>query len=198
MANESRAFRMLPNVRLQDIVDTIQTFCQVDKHMETQASPTVDGYIMQASQPKDAWKTLTGTRLAITVHFMLVSDVLTVTVGEGQWSDKIGAGTLGWFVAWPLAVSAGVGAIKQKKLPNEIFAQVEKAIYAGGRQVVINGAGPVVQPGRRVCPKCRTQNDTNAKFCLNCGEPLSNACPDCGFELAANARFCPNCGKKLD
>ena len=35
---------------------------------------------------------------------------LNVTVGQGEWSDKIGAGALGWFIAWPLAVTAGVGA----------------------------------------------------------------------------------------
>ena len=101
MGNESRAFRMTQGLRLAAIVNAVETFCRLEKHMETQSSPTTDGYVLQASQPKDGWKTISGTRLAITVHFMLTSDVLNVTIGEGQWSDKIGAGAIGWFIAWP-------------------------------------------------------------------------------------------------
>ncbi|MBR3553679.1 MAG: zinc ribbon domain-containing protein [Clostridia bacterium] len=198
MANESRAFRMLPNVKLEDVVRCVETFCQVEKHMETQSSPTTEGFVLQASQPKDGWKTISGTRLAITVHFMLVSDVLTVTVGEGQWSDKIGAGAIGLFVAWPLAISAGFGVFKQKKLPAEIFAEIEKAIYTGGHQVVITGSGSVVQEGMVVCTQCKTQNAAGAKFCKNCGAALNSTCPDCGFSLAPGAHFCSGCGKKLD
>lgn len=195
MGNESRAFRMTQGLRLDAIVNAVETFCRLEKHMETQSSPTTDGYVLQASQPKDGWKTISGTRLAITVHFMLTSDILNVTIGEGQWSDKIGAGAIGWFIAWPLAVTAGYGAIQQKKLPSEIFAVIEKAIYTGGQQVVINGSGPTVAAGMMVCPKCRTQNSTAAKFCMSCGQPLSNNCPKCGQPLDPRAKFCPNCGQ---
>ena len=106
MANESRAFRLTPGLDPEVIVQSVASFCNVEKHMETQYSKTTDGFVLQASQAKDAWKTLSGTRLAITVHFMIVNDVLNVTVGEGQWSDKLGAGAIGMFVAWPLAASA--------------------------------------------------------------------------------------------
>ncbi len=197
MANESRAFRLIQGVTLENVVKAVESFCNVEKSMETQSAQTTDGYVLQASQPKDGWKTISGTRLAITVHFMLVNDVLNVTIGEGQWSDKIGAAAIGWFVAWPLAITAGFGALRQKKLPQEIFAVIEKAIYTGGQQVVINGSGSVVQPGMVLCPSCHTQNAANAKFCLNCGAVITNICPDCGFQLAPNSRFCPGCGKKL-
>ncbi len=195
MANESRAFRLPPNVTLESIVRYVESFCNVEKSMETQSAQTTDGYVLQASQPKDGWKTISGTRLAITIHFMHVGDVLNVTVGEGQWSDKIGAAAIGWFVAWPLAVTAGFGAYKQKKLPSEIFAVVEKAIFTGGQQIAINGSGSVVKEGMVVCPKCKTQNVAEAKFCLNCGSAINSSCPHCGFKLAPGSKFCPGCGK---
>ena len=197
MANESRAFRLPQDMELEDVVTYVSDYLQVEKHMETRSLNTTDGFVLQASQPKDSWKTISGTRLAITVHFMLVSDVLNVTVGEGQWSDKLGAGAIGWFVAWPLAVSAGLGAIRQKKLPAEIFATVEKAIMLGGRQIAINGAGAKVKAGMVVCPSCKAQNSENAKFCKKCGGTLSNNCPECGKPLEPNSRFCTSCGKKL-
>ena len=197
MANESRSFRLPQGITLENIVRAVESFCNIEQSMETQSSPTTDGYVLQASQPKDGWKTISGTRLAITVHFMLVNDVLNVTVGEGQWSDKIGAAAIGWFVAWPLALTAGFGAYKQKKLPSQIFNVIEKAILSGGQQFVINGAGPVVSENMVVCPNCKAQNPAGSKFCFNCGTMLKSTCPDCGFNLAPGSNFCPNCGKKL-
>jgi len=197
MANESRAFRLTPGLDPELIVQAVESFCSVEKHMQTQYSKTTDGYVLQASQAQDGWKTISGTRLAITVHFMVVSDVLNVTIGEGQWSDKLGAGAIGWFVAWPLAVSAGVGAIRQKKLPAEIFAVIEKAIYTGGLQVVINGSGSVVKDGYIVCPSCKAQNLAGSKFCNKCGTSLDTSCPSCGNDNPPGSAFCANCGQKL-
>lgn len=197
MANQSRAFRMPQNMSLEDIVKSVESYLNVEKSMETQSSSTTDGFVLQASQPKDAWRTISGTRLAITVHFMLTSDVLNVTIGEGQWSDKIGAGAIGWFVAWPLAVSALFGAYRQKNLPLEIFSAIERSIMLGGQQIVINGSGDRVREGMVVCPACKTQNTMGSKFCLNCGTSLVNKCPNCNTDLAPGSKFCPECGHKL-
>lgn len=198
MANQSKSFRMTPGLELEEIVGSVEAYLRGEKYMETQSSATTDGFVLQASQPKDGWKTISGTRLAITVQFMQVSDVLNVTIGEGQWSDKLGAGAIGWFVAWPLAITAGLGAVRQKKLPAEIFAEIEKIIMLGGRQIAINGAGAKVKEGMIVCPSCKTQNNAGFKFCKKCGARLQNNCPDCGYPLAPDAHFCTNCGKKLD
>lgn len=114
--SESRTF-MLNGTEVQSIAARLENFFRTEKSMEVQSSKTVDGFVMQASQPKDGWKTLAGMRLAVSVQMTEMQGQLTVTVGEGQWSDKIGAGAVGLFVAWPLAITAGMGAYKQKKLP---------------------------------------------------------------------------------
>jgi class 3 adenylate cyclase/tetratricopeptide (TPR) repeat protein len=44
------------------------------------------------------------------------------------------------------------------------------------------------------CPRCRTENPPQAKFCLECATPLVAArCPGCGTQLPAAAKFCPEC-----
>ena len=63
-------------------------------------------------------------KLATTVELTVNGTQLNVTLGEGQWADKLGAGAVGLFLLWPLAVTAGIGAYKQKKLPSEIFEVV--------------------------------------------------------------------------
>ena len=47
------------------------------------------------------------------------------------------------------------------------------------------------------CPSCATVNSPGAKFCQNCGQPLSRACPQCGTSNAPDAKFCNQCGSSL-
>ena len=44
------------------------------------------------------------------------------------------------------------------------------------------------------CPKCRTENASGAKFCVECGESFKGRCPKCGLANPANAKFCQECG----
>lgn len=85
---ESRTY-MLNGTDIQNVIARLEGFLRSEKGMEVQSSQTTDGYIMQASQSKDGWKTLTGMRLAIDVQMTVFDGRLNVTVGEGQWSDKI-------------------------------------------------------------------------------------------------------------
>lgn len=194
--NESRVF-MLNGTDMQKIVTRLEGFFRTEKGMEVQSSETTEGYVMQASQPKDGWKTLTGMRLAVTVQMTVMGNQLNVNIGEGQWSDKIGAGAIGLFVAWPLAITAGMGAFKQKKLPGEVFQVIETTIMTGGQPVVVTGAGQTVAAGMTVCPNCKTQLSADAKFCYRCGTRLGRKCPNCGADVKQNSVFCSECGQKL-
>lgn len=194
--NETRVF-MLNGTQVQDIVTRLEGFFRTEKGMDVQSSQTTDGYVMQASQPKDGWKTLTGMRLAVTVQMAVAGDQLNVSIGEGQWSDKIGAGAIGLFVAWPLAITVGMGAYKQKKLPSEVFQVIENTIMTGGQPVVVSGAGQTVADGMTLCPSCKAQLIPGSKFCNRCGAKLGQKCPNCGAEITADSAFCSECGVKL-
>ena len=194
--NETRVF-MLNGTQVQDIVTRLEGFFRTEKGMDVQSSQTTDGHVMQASQPKDGWKTLTGMRLAVTVQMAVAGDQLNVSIGEGQWSDKIGAGAIGLFVAWPLAITAGMGAYKQKKLPSEVFQVIENTIMTGGQPVVVSGAGQTVADGMTLCPSCKAQLAPGSKFCNRCGAKLGQKCPNCGAEITADSAFCSECGVKL-
>lgn len=194
--NESRVF-MLNGTDVQKIVTRLEGFFRTEKGMEVQRSETTEGYVIQASQPKDGWRTLTGMRLAVTVQMTVMGNQLNVNIGEGQWSDKIGAGAIGLFVAWPLAITAGMGALKQKKLPGEVFQVIENTIIAGGQPVVVTGADQTVAAGMIVCPNCKTQLSADSKFCDRCGTRLGRKCPNCGADVKQNSVFCSECGEKL-
>lgn len=50
------------------------------------------------------------------------------------------------------------------------------------------------------CANCGTELDEGAKFCPECGTPVSQSlkCHACGAELESGAKFCPECGAKQE
>jgi len=53
-----------------------------------------------------------------------------------------------------------------------------------------------IETNRQVqrCPKCKSLNVIDARFCENCGHLLSISCYRCGKQLESGTRFCPRCG----
>jgi ABC-type oligopeptide transport system substrate-binding subunit/class 3 adenylate cyclase len=47
------------------------------------------------------------------------------------------------------------------------------------------------------CPKCKTENRQDARFCLKCGASLALVCLGCGRELPSQAEFCDGCGSPV-
>jgi class 3 adenylate cyclase len=47
------------------------------------------------------------------------------------------------------------------------------------------------------CPHCEAENPGGARYCLNCGTPLTQHCSHCQTELPLGARFCTNCGQPV-
>ena len=45
-----------------------------------------------------------------------------------------------------------------------------------------------------ICGDCQSKHGPNARYCRDCGEPLSLACSQCNFLNEINAKFCEACG----
>lgn len=60
---------------------------------------------------------------------------------------------------------------------------------------------PVPAPAAtQTCPHCSATIAASAKFCSECGKPVSVAtkCKNCQADLAPGAKFCANCGTKVE
>ena len=215
---ESRVFS-LNGVSLETVVKSVETFLRDEKGMEIQSAPVEHGCIIQATQKKDTLKMLVGMRLATTVQLVVSGENLNVVIGEGQWADKLGAGAVGLFLAWPLAVTAGIGAYQQKKLPEEVLNVISRTLMSPGqfapRETAGNGVtatGPVesgtagtdggetgetATEKAQACPQCHAPVQAGAKFCSNCGAKLIQVCPECGKVVAPGSKFCSECGCAL-
>jgi tetratricopeptide (TPR) repeat protein len=47
------------------------------------------------------------------------------------------------------------------------------------------------------CPRCASDNPDGAKFCIECGTPLTPRCPQCGGDTLPRAKFSGECGTPL-
>ncbi|MCR4788394.1 MAG: SPFH domain-containing protein [Lachnospiraceae bacterium] len=102
---------------------------------------------------------------------------------EGTSSGFMGAGMgLGMGFGVGGAIGGGISSIAQESLGSQ-------ALSTSGTE----------QSGTVKCGKCGKGNPADARFCLECGEPLSLGltCPECGKQLISGAKFCPYCGKKM-
>lgn len=219
---ESRVFS-LNGVSLETVVKNVETFLKDEKGMEIQSAPVEHGCVIQATQKKDTLKMLVGMRLATTVQLVVSGENLNVVIGEGQWADKLGAGAVGLFLAWPLAVTAGIGAYQQKKLPEDVLNVISRTLMSPGQFApretaggMMTGAvgnvgtvesgtagtdggetGEIATEKAQVCPQCHAPVQAGAKFCSNCGAKLIQVCPECGKVVAPGSKFCSECGCAL-
>ena len=47
------------------------------------------------------------------------------------------------------------------------------------------------------CPKCQHENPDDAKFCIECANPMEFHCPNCGAITPATGKFCKECAYDL-
>lgn len=47
------------------------------------------------------------------------------------------------------------------------------------------------------CAECGASNPDEARFCIECGTPVSASCPECGTGIVPGARFCLSCGARV-
>lgn len=216
---ESRVFS-LNGVSLETVVKSVETFLRDEKGMEIQSAPVEHGCVIQATQKKDTLKMLVGMRLATTVQLVVSGENLNVVIGEGQWADKLGAGAVGLFLAWPLAVTAGIGAYQQKKLPEDVLNVISRTLMspgqfapretAGGMMTgAVGNVGTGVAAGGTVGSETAvigvTANGTveSGTAGTDGGEigetatEKAQVCPQCHAPVQAGAKFCSNCGAKL-
>lgn len=201
---DSRVFSLNAS-SVEAVCEQLEGFLRTEKKMEVQSAPVDGGFLLQAGQPKDVLRSISGMRIATNVQLSASGDELTVTIGEGQWMDKLGVGAVGVFFLWPLAITAGIGAYKQKMLPSEIFDFISRTLGSQGTPAAFTAApSPAGAPAQSSapftsisCPQCGAKLSADSKFCNKCGAKIKSTCPGCGAAVTPGSKFCSQCGQPL-
>lgn len=88
---------------------------------DTQQMNTDDESLLLQVKKRGSWRDLVGMATSLNIVFHTGEDTLTVEIGAGKWIDKAAVGTVSLFILWPLAITAGMGAWEQMKMPDRIF-----------------------------------------------------------------------------
>lgn len=88
---------------------------------DTQQMGTDDDSLLLQIKKRGSWRDLVGMATSLNIVFHSGDDTLTVEIGAGKWIDKAAVGTVSLFILWPLAITAGMGAWEQMKMPDRIF-----------------------------------------------------------------------------
>ena len=66
-------------------------------------------------------KALVGLKTCATLKLLQKNGDLEIEVFGGSWLDKGAVVAVSWFVLWPLLITGGIGAFKQKKLLDSVY-----------------------------------------------------------------------------
>lgn len=68
MANETRIFRIPPNMPVQAVASHVDHYLRANQGLQVQGASNGEECVLQCRQEKDGWKTVSGMRLATTVQ----------------------------------------------------------------------------------------------------------------------------------
>ena len=200
--NISKVFQLTEGLNCEKIGEGILKYLRIRQNLVAEGAVIPEGYFIQAKSEDTGWTKIAGMGKAIQVRILNSGGkLITVSVGNGQWSDKIGAGVAGAFIFAPLALTAALGAWNQKRLADNIFDFTKEFITTGGKNMEVmefESMGMIdINSDEIECPKCKRRNPKTNKFCSGCGSPLSDKCPKCGKPVPFGNKFCPECGSPM-
>lgn len=81
-----------------------------------------------------------GMQAALTLTLQSFPEGITAVIGQQKWADKAAAGAVGMLVLWPLAFTAGAGAIRQSNLSEQVLNTLDTMVRQQSAQVQIGPA----------------------------------------------------------
>jgi hypothetical protein len=187
-----------------------------------------DQVLVQIKKGGD-FEAVLGMQAVLSITIQRTSGGVLAMIGQQRWIDKAAVGAVGIAVLpllWPLAVTAGVGAVRQASLGNQALNMVDGLVrqqrpgITGGpipSQYVAQVQRqweplPVAQttpyylpPGQVVnsqpMPQAGSSFTSSSQLrCMQCNtphQPGDTFCSGCGRPLTQRRVYCPNCNSEL-
>lgn len=112
------------------------------QHYQAQNVGNKDQMLVQLKKGGD-FEAILGMQAALTVTIQRTAGGVLAMIGQQKWIDKAAVGAVGIAVLpllWPLALTAGVGALRQASLGNQVLNMVDSLVRQQRPNVI---AGPV-------------------------------------------------------
>lgn len=123
MANNNLMFNVEPGFDIYRLTDDLVAMYQ-GKGMQVNAMRVGKGVCIDFNDGNDGFTKYIGLGANIKASFIMNGDCLNVSFTEADWSGKIVAFIIGWFLCWIPWVTGGIGIFKQTDLPKKISNDV--------------------------------------------------------------------------
>ncbi len=161
-----------------------------------------------------------GMQQALTLTIQRSPGGVLAMIGQQKWADKAAAGVVGMLVLWPLAFTAGAGAIQQAQLGSQVLSSLDTLVYQQVPNVQIGpippnmlpqyqqtGAPPQYAqpwppqpPSGPQAPPPPPPNKLTCGHCRALNDASDNYCFSCGRALTSQEPqkvLCPMCGAEI-
>lgn len=189
--------------------------CYLSQDYQVQQFGNKDRMVVQLKMGSQL-EAVIGMQAALTVTLEPFPRGLLATVGQQQWIDKAAAGAIGMLLLWPLAVTAGVGAIRQASLESQVFSMLDTVVFRQRPDVQVGSVPPDIDArvrqqtppssnensasrqgqGQGQGPQQSSTSGTRAPKCAYCRELYDVGdvyCSRCGKPLVPPKKPCPKC-----
>ncbi len=89
---------------------------------------------------------IVGMQTALTVTMQRSPGGVMAMLGQQKWADKAAVGVVGMLVLWPLAFTAGAGAIQQANLANQVINALDMLVRQQAADVQFGPIPPHMMP----------------------------------------------------
>ena len=114
-----------PSSRLSELITSTQSWLSREG-FKWQKLKTEDGGTLLQIEKIGGWRKFFGMSTALNIVFHQIENTVNVEIGAGRWMDKATTSAVAYFLIWPLALTAGVGAWQQIKMPQRVFEHVAR------------------------------------------------------------------------
>ena len=162
-----------------------------DQDYEVQTMHVSATTVVQARK-SSTLRDLTGLSAALTIKVTNEAGGTRVEIGMQKWFDKAAIAAVAVLLSAGLLVALpALGAYWQYKITEDAWKVIEAHLA--------RKAGGYVPPLPGRCGNCGAANSAGDSFCSACGASFkTNSCPSCGaIQKDPSARFCNQCGKPL-
>ncbi len=207
-------------INIEQLANDLENIYRAQGYQVQQIN-TKDQVMVQLKKGGD-FETLIGMGVALSVIIQRTAGGVLAMIGQQKWIDKAAAGAVGAVglvipVLLPLAVTAGVGAIRQMSLANQVLNVVDglvrqqrPGIQGGPIPVQLmpqiqqqwspprySPPPPVYTPPVQYIPPPQPQPVISQPAVAPAPAPVQLRCPNCNTPHEAGDTFCTGCGKSL-
>ena len=121
-----------PGAHFSELITSTQSWLS-SEGFKWQKLQTEDGGTLLQIEKVGGWRKFVGMSTALNIVFHQVANTVNVEIGAGRWIDKATTGAVAYFILWPLAIAAGIGAWQQMKMPERVFEHIAKFLSTNAR-----------------------------------------------------------------